>query len=148
LTAKTSESDVSACFDVGADDYVTKPFSIRALMRRLDAVLLRNECHGLGVYEQGVIKIDFIERRVFRNDAAVQVAGFDFALLSVLAASPGQIKTNQELAVQLWKTEERLLDWTFDLTSRRLQQLASLCSDVIEVLPNNGYRFVDRIVTS
>jgi two-component system response regulator MtrA len=144
LTAKTSECDVSSCFDAGADDYLTKPFSIRALMQRIEAVLVRHENDRLGRYDDGVLKIDFVERRVFRNQVALPVMGIDFALLSALSSSRGQVKTHQQLAMELWNNG-RTPEWAFDLTSQRLQHLARLCDsaiDVIDVFPNNGYVFV------
>ncbi|HEY6806383.1 MAG TPA: response regulator transcription factor [Pyrinomonadaceae bacterium] len=141
LTAKTSGADVSSCFDAGADDYVMKPFSIRALLKRINTILTRNQKEPVQVYNDGVLKIDFVERRVFLNGSLLAVVGFDFSLLAELAAVPGRVKTSQELATQFWQTEGRTPDWTYDLTSQRLQQLTRICSGV-EAVSSCAYRFI------
>src|ERR671915_2157959 len=83
LTARTSEADRVAGLDLGADDYITKPFSVRELMARVRAVLRRVDENTVARYEDSRLQIDFAEMRVTCEGAQVRLTRKEFALLSV-----------------------------------------------------------------
>src|SRR3712207_2062621 len=85
LTARTSEADRVAGLDLGADDYISKPFSVRELMARVRAVLRRTEEASSARYEDGRLQIDFEDMRVACDGASVRLTRKEFALLAALA---------------------------------------------------------------
>src|SRR5258707_226943 len=87
LTAKTSESDRVAGLDIGADDYITKPFSVRELLARVRAVLRRVDESGAKTYEDDLLTIDFDDVRVTCDGDRIKLTNKEFTLLSVLAKS-------------------------------------------------------------
>ncbi|MEP6636720.1 MAG: response regulator, partial [Acidobacteriota bacterium] len=93
LTAKGSESDRVNGLDLGADDYITKPFSVRELLARVRAVLRRLEEGTTKVYEDDHLTIDFADIRTVCNGRKVKLTNKEFSLLSVLAKSADRVVT-------------------------------------------------------
>src|ERR687897_1469011 len=93
LTAKASESDRVTGLDLGADDYITKPFSVRELLARVRAVMRRTEDNKPKTYEDDHLTIDFDDIRVLCDGAKVKLTNKEFTLLSVLARSPDRVVT-------------------------------------------------------
>src|SRR3954452_11690933 len=93
LTAKASEADRVAGLDLGADDYITKPFSVRELMARVRAVLRRFDEHAPTRYEDARLTIDSAEMNVTCDGESIRLTRKDFALLSALARSEGRVAT-------------------------------------------------------
>ena len=102
LTARTGETDRVAGLDLGADDYITKPFSVRELMARVRAVLRRAEESASPRYEDGCLSVDFENMRVWCNGDVLNLTRKEFALLSALAKSAGRIATRQRLLDEVW----------------------------------------------
>src|SRR5919199_5466991 len=89
LTAKASEADRVAGLDLGADDYITKPFSVRELMARVRAVLRRADEGTVSNYEDAFLQIDYANMHVVCKGTSVKLTRKEFALLSTLARSAG-----------------------------------------------------------
>jgi DNA-binding response OmpR family regulator len=109
LTARTEESDKIAGFAVGADDYLTKPFSLRELAARVRAILRRMEraearaaasaCETIRRFD---LSIDASRRRVFRNGAEVALTPLEFEILLALAQAPGVVFGREQLMERVW----------------------------------------------
>jgi two-component system OmpR family response regulator len=112
LTARTGETDKVVGLEVGADDYVTKPFSMRELMARVRAMLRRNEMMKQETvsgseapspsFRAGDFEIDAARHRVSRGGAAVELTRMEFALLEFLARNRGQVFSRNQLLERVW----------------------------------------------
>jgi DNA-binding response OmpR family regulator len=106
LTARTEEADKVAGFAVGADDYLTKPFSLRELAVRVRAILRRVDrirtTRTNGPLALGSLRIDPSRRRVELEDAEVPLTPLEFEILAVLAAEPGVVFTREQLMDRVW----------------------------------------------
>jgi DNA-binding response OmpR family regulator len=142
LTAKTSEADRIAGLDLGADDYIAKPFSVRELMARVRAVLRRVEEEAAERYEDGRLTIDFADVRASCDGANVKLTNKEFLLLSALARKRGRVVTRQQLLDQVWGYSYYGDARTLDVHIRRLRQKLDACGDCIETVVGVGYRFV------
>src|SRR2546426_5109032 len=141
LTAKTSESDRVAGLDLGADDYITKPFSVRELLARVRAVLRRVDEGSAKTYEDDLLTIDFNDVRVICNGARIKLTNKEFTLLSVLAKSADRVVTRQQLLDNVWGYSYYGDARTLDVHIRRLRQKLGECGDCIETVVGVGYRF-------
>lgn len=141
LTAKGSESDRVAGLDLGADDYITKPFSVRELMARVRAVLRRVDEGTAGSYEDDHLKIDFGDIRVVCDGQKIKLTNKEFGLLSALAKSADRVVTRQQLLDNVWGYSYYGDARTLDVHIRRLRQKLGDCGDCIETVVGVGYRF-------
>ena len=141
LTAKTSEADRVAGLDVGADDYIAKPFSVRELLARVRAVLRRIEGEAGESYDDGRLRIDFEDVRVSCDGKNVKLTHKEFQLLSTLAKRKGRVITRQQLLDQVWGYSYYGDARTLDVHIRRLRQKLETCGDCIETVVGVGYRF-------
>jgi DNA-binding response OmpR family regulator len=141
LTAKSSESDRVAGLDLGADDYITKPFSVRELMARVRAVLRRTEEGASKTYEDDMLAIDFDDVRVVCNGARVKLTHKEFTLLSVLARNLDRVMSRQQLLDNVWGYSYYGDARTLDVHIRRLRQKLVECGECIETVVGVGYRF-------
>jgi two-component system KDP operon response regulator KdpE len=110
LTAKAQESDMLRGFDVGADDYLTKPFSAKELVARVRAVLRRARHAGdtsLTTLTCGELEIDLARRAVKVRGEPVQLTRTEYALLSQLAANANRVLVHEDLLAAVWGTEYR-----------------------------------------
>lgn len=142
LTAKASEADRVAGLDLGADDYITKPFSVRELMARVRATLRRSGENREPVYSDNFLRIDFAEMRVLCAGSPVKLTRKEFGLLSALTRNRGRVCTRQQLLDQVWGYEYYGDTRTLDVHIRRLRQKLGPCGECIETLIGVGYRFV------
>ena len=141
LTARTSESDRVAGLDLGADDYITKPFSVRELVARVRAVLRRIDTHTDAVYEDELLKIDYSNMRVTCEGQEIRLTRKEFSLFTTLARSAGRVATRQRLLDDVWGHEYYGDMRTLDVHIRRLRQKLGACGDCIETVIGVGYRF-------
>ena len=141
LTAKTSEADRVAGLDVGADDYIAKPFSVRELLARVRAVLRRIEGEAGESYDDGRLRVDFEDVRVSCDGKNVKLTHKEFQLLSTLAKKKGRVITRQQLLDQVWGYSYYGDARTLDVHIRRLRQKLETCGDCIETVVGVGYRF-------
>jgi two-component system, OmpR family, response regulator RegX3 len=111
LTAKDAEVDTVVGLEVGADDYVTKPFSVRELLGRVRAQLRRRELDRSGAdgaaIESGPVSIDLARHLVTVRGEPVNLTRSEFQVLRLLAENPGQVFSRKEIMEELWQTEFR-----------------------------------------
>jgi two-component system response regulator ResD len=124
LTARSDEPDRVLGFDLGADDYVVKPFSPREVVARVKAVLRRTK--RLGAAEEGIsvpgLRIDFAGRSVWRADSPVQLTSKEFDLLVELASHPNRVLPRALLYDRVWGDEGQGDDHTLDVHISRLRR--------------------------
>ena len=141
LTARGSESDRVAGLDLGADDYITKPFSVRELTARVRAVMRRIDEGASASYEDDHLMIEFNDVRVVCDGQRVKLTNKEFNLLSVLAKSADRVVTRQQLLDNVWGYSYYGDARTLDVHIRRLRQKLGSCGDCIETVVGVGYRF-------
>jgi len=147
LTAKTDPVDRVVGFEVGADDYVTKPFSGRELVLRIRAILRRTEASSGPEPESlrfGVLRMDFEGHRVWVDDAEVVLTALEFRLLKTLVQRRGRVQTRETLLNHVWEMSGDLTTRTVDTHVRRLRKKLAAASVYIETLRGVGYRFVSE----
>ncbi len=141
LTAKGQEEDKIKGLDAGADDYVTKPFSIPELMARVKTQIRRTP--EKIKYEELIfedIKIDMIEKKVFRNGQQVKVGPTEFRLLTVLMEAPGKVFSREVLLKTIWGDNIYVESRTVDVHIRRLRKnLNEYGEDFIRTVRASGY---------
>jgi DNA-binding response OmpR family regulator len=126
LTAKGSETDKVAGLEVGADDYITKPFSMREFRSRVKAALRRSRMGGEPAddeaIESGELTIDFDRRMVTLRDEEIRVTYVEFEILGALARSPGRVLTRETLLEHVWGDSEYRDPRTVDVHIRHLRE--------------------------
>jgi DNA-binding response OmpR family regulator len=126
LTAKGSETDKVAGLEVGADDYITKPFSMREFRSRVKAALRRSRMANEPVDEEaievGELTIDFGRRMVTLREEEVKVTYVEFEILGALARSPGRVLTREILLEHVWGDSEYRDPRTVDVHIRHLRE--------------------------
>lgn len=141
VTARVAETERVAGLDLGADDYITKPFSVRELLARVRAVLRRAEEQEVSGYADECLQIDFAEMRVKCDGAGIKLTRKEFALLEMLARKGSRVATRQQILDDVWGYEYYGDTRTLDVHIRRLRQKLGACSDCIETVVGVGYRF-------
>ena len=148
LTAKGSETDKVAGLEVGADDYITKPFSMREFRSRVKAALRRSRMVGEPPEEEtidhGELKIDYARRMVTLREEEVRVTYVEFEILGALARSPGRVLSRETLLEHVWGDSDYRDPRTVDVHIRYLRE--KLESDPKEpeflfTVRGVGYRF-------
>ena len=142
LTAKASETDKIAGLDLGADDYIVKPFSVKEVIARVRAVLRRAEKDGSPKYQDERIIVDFEDMRVTCDGADVKLTRKEFALLEHLIKNIGRVATRQQLLDNVWGYSYFGDTRTLDVHIRRLRQKMNECGNSIETVVGVGYRFI------
>jgi DNA-binding response OmpR family regulator len=142
LTARVSESDKVLGLDLGADDYVTKPFSMRELIARVRAVMRRvhPEMDG-AVFDDGQLRIDYENFRVRVDGEDIKLTRKEFDLLKVLVQNRGRVMTRDRLLDLVWGLDYHGATRTLDVHIRRLRQKLGSVGEAIETMIGVGYRF-------
>lgn len=144
LTAKTDPIDRVVGFEVGADDYVTKPFSVRELVLRIRAILRRTEAGTPPEPEAlrfGILRLDFEGHRVWVEGEEVTLTALEFRLLKTLVQRRGRVQTREILLNHVWEMSGDVTTRTVDTHVRRLRKKLGPASTYIETLRGVGYRF-------
>jgi DNA-binding response OmpR family regulator len=143
LTAKAEEIDRIVGFELGADDYVTKPFSPRELVLRVKAILKKRklEQEEAKVIQMGDLLIDLDRHQVSVSGESVQLTSIEFKLLVQLSLRKGRVQTREHLLNQVWGYTYEGYARTVDTHIRRLREKLGACGDYIETLRGVGYRF-------
>lgn len=147
VTACASEADVARGLDLGADDYVTKPFSVRELIARVRAVLRRAEAGATGYFDEQ-LSIDFARMSVTCDGREVKLTRKEFALLAALVECAGRVATRKYLLETVWGHLYDGGERTLDVHIRRLRQNLGPCGERIETLNGIGYRFSQHAQTA
>jgi two-component system alkaline phosphatase synthesis response regulator PhoP len=145
ITAKSEESDVVLGLGMGADDYVSKPFSPRELVARVAAVLRRlqfkTEAPGTGRIERHGMIIDPQQHDVLIGDKRIQLTATEFKLLHFLASFPGRVFDRDHLLSRVLGDEVVVLDRNIDVHVRSIRKKLDHAVDLIETVRGVGYRF-------
>ena len=146
LTAKSEELDKILGLELGADDYITKPFSIRELLARVKAVLRRSNSDEISeeIYELGRLKVDFERHEVLINNEKVELTLKEFELLEILIKNKGKILRRETLLDKVWGYEYIGETRTVDVHIRYLRKKIEdddKNPKFIETIRGVGYRF-------
>jgi DNA-binding response OmpR family regulator len=144
LTAKGQEDDIVRGLEVGADDYVTKPFGIRELIARVKAFLRRRHPAGTALFHFGDCKLDLVAHKVFKNELEVELTAKEFRLLEFFVKRPGRALTRDMILDGVWGNEVIVTDRSVDRCVTTLR--AKVESDprhpaFIQTIRDIGYRF-------
>jgi DNA-binding response OmpR family regulator len=143
LTARVEESDRIRGLDLGADDYVTKPFSVKEVVARVRAVMRRADGAAVGeVLSAGELHVDQGTRRVTVSDREVSLTRREFDLLTDLMRHRGRVRTRERLLEEVWGYTHSAETRTVDVHIRQLRKkLGDSVSDMVETVVGVGYRF-------
>lgn len=150
LTAKVEETDRLVGLELGADDYITKPFSPRELVARIRAVLRRTARRGdaSGVFRAGDLQIDLRRRSVRRGGAPVELTATEFDLLAVLARDPGRPFTRAQLVELVYDVRFAGFDRTVDAHIKNLRRKIEpdpRTPRYILTIYGVGYKFAEEV---
>ena len=144
LTAKDDEVDKVVGFELGADDYVTKPFSVRELILRVKAVLKRGERKpdNMEIQRQfGQLKIDVDSHEVFVNDEQVSLTALEFKLLRQLVDRRGRVQSRDQLLSDVWGYSSDVTTRTVDTHIKRLREKLGDMGKYVQTIRGVGYKF-------
>jgi two-component system response regulator RegX3 len=149
VSAKGEEVDMVLMLEIGADDYVTKPYRLRELVARIRAVLRRREVHEQSalseeIIEQGPLRMDVDARRCFVDGEEIKLRKKEFALLRLLLENPGRVLTREVLIDRVWGNDYVGDTKTLDVHIKRLRSLIEedpKSPTHITTVRGVGYRF-------
>ena len=146
VTARGEEIDRVVGFELGADDYVVKPFSIRELLLRVQAILRRNkrepEPETSDIVEFGILRIDRGAHRVWVDTQEIELTALEFRLLLTLYERKNRVQTRSALLDEVWGIQADITTRTVDTHVKRLREKLEAARDYIETVRGVGYRFV------
>ena len=144
LTAKDTEEDLLHGFSVGADDYISKPFSLQEVMARVKAVLRRAEVTESAERPTSaeLLQLD-AERKVVRiGSAEIPLSKKEFGILNILTANPGKVFSREQILEEVWKGESYVLDRTVDVHIAHVRKKLGEMGNRIVNRQGHGYCFV------
>jgi len=144
LTARGEVEDKLKAFDVGADDYVTKPFSPKELIARIHAILRRSgRLAKVAKITAGPLSLDQVEHRVTLEGTEVAISPTEYRLLEFFLTHPGKVFSRTQLLDQVWGRSTYIEERTVDVHVRRLRKILEeyRCEDLIQTVRGFGYRF-------
>ena len=142
VTAKGDEADRVRGLELGADDYVVKPFSVQELLLRVKAVLRRNHPHSpaTGPLCAGQIRLDPTRHEVQVEGAPVALTALEFRLLRTFLERPGRVQTREVLLSDVWGIEADITTRTVDTHLKRLREKLGPAGELLETIRGVGYR--------
>ena len=144
LTAKDDEVDKVVGFELGADDYVTKPFSVRELILRIKAILKRGESkkETLEVQRQfGELTMDIDSHEVFVNSEQIILTALEFRLLRQLVDRRGRVQSRDQLLSDVWGYSAEVTTRTVDTHIKRLREKLGTMGKYVQTIRGVGYKF-------
>ena len=147
LSARSEEYDKLYGFDLGIDDYVTKPFSPKELLMRIKAVTNRfNRAKEIEIKEKSVfiyksLNIDFSARQVFIDELEIELTHKEYELLRLLVENVNNAVTREQLVNDIWESNISAFDRTLDTHVKSLRKKIGIYSDNIITIRRVGYRF-------
>tara|TARA_B100000401_G_scaffold215427_1_gene145387 strand:+ start:788 stop:1486 length:699 start_codon:yes stop_codon:yes gene_type:complete len=142
LTAKGEEVDRIIGFELGADDYVTKPFSVRELILRVKVILKKqtDTTENNELVEFGPIKLNLDAHEVLINDDEIILTALEFKLLKHLIQRRGRVQTRDQLLGDVWGYSSEITTRTVDTHIKRLREKLGTVGDYIQTVRGVGYR--------
>ena len=144
LTAKDDEVDKVVGFELGADDYVTKPFSVRELILRIKAVLKRGQVKKdiVEVVRQfGDLKIDIESHEVYVDNNQIDLTALEFKLLNQLVDTRGRVQSRDHLLAEVWGYSSEVTTRTVDTHIKRLRNKLGTMGKYVQTIRGVGYKF-------
>ena len=147
LTAKGEESDVLVGLQMGADDYMTKPFSPKVLLARIKAILRRSIDAVLKadtpqqVREYAELTLDLLKHQVTVKGVEVKLTAIEFDILEFLSRHPGRVFSREQILDGVWKEGKFIVDRAVDVHIRGLRKKLAKADYLIETIRGVGYRF-------
>ncbi len=144
LTAKDDEVDRVVGFELGADDYVTKPFSVRELILRIKAVLKRGQTKKeiVEVERQfGDLKIDINSHEVYVDNNQINLTALEFKLLNKLVETRGRVQSRDQLLEDVWGYSSGVTTRTVDTHIKRLRSKLGSMGKYVQTIRGVGYKF-------
>lgn len=148
LTAKDTENDLLTGFNIGADDYMAKPFSIKELQARVQAVLMRSLQGGLDFEESqieiGTLLIDLDTKQVFVNGEPIDLTKKELEILILLARDPSKVFSREEILDRVWREDVFVIERTIDVHITRIRK--KLRGSGVKIINRSGfgYRLVEE----
>ena len=145
-TAKGSEIDRVVGFEVGADDYVVKPFSVRELVLRIRALLRRAQKTDAEpeIVRFGRLRVDREAHRAWVDDKEISLTALEFRLLYAFMSRKGRVQTRDALLSDVWGIDAEVTTRTVDTHVKRLREKLGDAGNYVETLRGVGYRFRDN----
>ena len=141
ITAKSEDSDIVEGFKIGADDYVTKPFSIKVLIARVNALLRRKNSHKLDEIECGLLRIIPSTREIKVNNITVDFTYLEFQILFLLAGRPNLVFTRSQIIDEIHGHDYPVTDRSIDYQIVGIRQKLGQAKTYIKTVRSVGYRF-------
>lgn len=145
ITAKDTENDTVTGFNLGADDYISKPFSLREVVARIKAVLRRtNQEETSRIPEQLTYKslvLDIVKKKVSIDDTEVPLTKKEFEILFLLLQNKGRVFSREDILGRIWSEEVYVLDRTIDVNITRLRKKIGIYGKCIVTRLGYGYCF-------
>ena len=142
LTARGEEIDRVLGFELGADDFVTKPFSVRELVLRIKAILRRHDTEPVRD-RVGPIVVDTEAHRAYVQEEEVPLTALEFKLLLSLMSRAGRVQSREQLLDEVWGLSPETQTRTVDTHIKRLREKLGVARDLLETVRGAGYRLVD-----
>jgi DNA-binding response OmpR family regulator len=146
VTAKAAEIDRVLGLELGADDYVTKPFSPRELVLRVKSILRRgqaDEAEKSDQYHIGDLFVDIPRHLVTVTGKRVELTATEFRLLTILAERRGRVQSREQLLQDVWQYDNLIDTRTVDTHMRRLREKLGRAAKYLDTVRGVGYRFVE-----
>lgn len=147
VTARGEEIDRVVGFELGVDDYIVKPYSVREVVLRVRAILKRTN-----VFDDqppgervrfGVIELDIDRHRVWVNDEEIKLTATEFRLLETFLNRRGRVQTRDSLLKDVWGADINVTQRTVDTHVKRLREKLGVAGDYVETVRGVGYRFAE-----
>jgi two-component system phosphate regulon response regulator PhoB len=143
LTARGDEVERVVGFELGADDFVTKPFSVRELLLRIRAILRRGSPVEEAREAVGPIRLEPDSHRAFVDGEEISLTLLEFRLLSTFLSRAGRVQTREQLLREVWGMSGELQTRTVDTHVKRLREKLGSGRDLLETVRGIGYRLID-----
>ena len=145
LTAKSEEADVVVGLQMGADDYITKPFSPKVLVARVKVIMRRLKSNAPDAVknrrEYGHLSIDLLKHKVMYQGQSIALTSIEFDILEFLSRAPGRVYSREQILDGVWKEGKFIIDRAVDVHVRGLRKKLGKGENYIETVRGVGYCF-------